>query len=290
MTLQNCHECGKAVSSEADKCPNCGAKVKKTILKKKVGCLIAVGILFLILLITVIVSEVSKEPSKKPSPITKMDTSEPKITARQHLKLAQSLVEKKDIVGASKHISFIKQSDAEYSDAKKLLEEIAEKEQAVKKEQEKRKKQALAKMRIKHDEIEKVTWYTDKSTPSSNNTNNMHLYIGKSISGHTYLRLKMQYASSNWLFIEKYIIKADNQIFEIMPLKVERDHYTTIWEWSDEPVGDNIYKIVQAVINSKKTVIRNEGTTYHKDRVISKAEKIAMKNVLDAYEALGGDD
>lgn len=43
MALKKCKECGKEVSTKADKCPNCGAKVKSSI-----GCLGAIGIIFLI--------------------------------------------------------------------------------------------------------------------------------------------------------------------------------------------------------------------------------------------------
>lgn len=43
MALKKCKECGKEVSTKADKCPHCGAKVKSGI-----GCLGLIGIIFLI--------------------------------------------------------------------------------------------------------------------------------------------------------------------------------------------------------------------------------------------------
>ena len=47
MALAKCKECGKEVSTEADKCPNCGAPVKS----KGSGCFSAIGVVigFLIL-------------------------------------------------------------------------------------------------------------------------------------------------------------------------------------------------------------------------------------------------
>jgi hypothetical protein len=43
MALKKCKECGNKVSTQADKCPHCGAKVKKSI-----GCLGLIVIFFLI--------------------------------------------------------------------------------------------------------------------------------------------------------------------------------------------------------------------------------------------------
>ena len=47
MALQNCHECGKQVSTEATNCPNCGALVKKPIFQRNIGCLPTLFILAL---------------------------------------------------------------------------------------------------------------------------------------------------------------------------------------------------------------------------------------------------
>lgn len=42
MALKPCKECGKDVATSAEKCPNCGAPVKR----KGIGCLGAVGLVF----------------------------------------------------------------------------------------------------------------------------------------------------------------------------------------------------------------------------------------------------
>lgn len=61
-----------------------------------------------------------------------------------------------------------------------------------------------------------------------------------------------------------------------------------IWEWLDRSVGSHEYQIIKAVADAKDAKIRFVGRQYHKDRVITMREKQALKNVLDAYEALGG--
>ena len=56
MALKKCKECGNQVSTRADKCPNCGAPVKKKRQQIKVGCL---GTIIVLVLVGVIVSKVS---------------------------------------------------------------------------------------------------------------------------------------------------------------------------------------------------------------------------------------
>ena len=38
MALVKCHECGHEISTSAESCPNCGAKRKKSLGQKEVGC------------------------------------------------------------------------------------------------------------------------------------------------------------------------------------------------------------------------------------------------------------
>lgn len=152
-------------------------------------------------------------------------------------------------------------------------------------------KAALKKMKIKYDDIRKITWYYDKSTPESNNTKNIHLYIGKAEAGKPFMRLVIRYSSSNWLFIENYNIKADSTVFTIPTSfgEVKRDNaYDSIWEWYDTKVDKKILNIVNSIIEAKSVKLRYNGQKYFDERTVSQKEKTALKNVLDAYIALGG--
>jgi tetratricopeptide (TPR) repeat protein len=149
--------------------------------------------------------------------------------------------------------------------------------------------QALSKMRKKYDDVQEITWYYDKTSPRYTNYNNVAIYIGIKKDSSPWLRFRIQYTADDWLFINKYIFKIDDSTYEYTPENaVERDNSTTVWEWSDESVESNIYKIITAVIQSKNCKIRCEGDQYYKDRIITKAEKQALQNVLDAYVVLGG--
>lgn len=164
----------------------------------------------------------------------------------------------------------------------------AEEEARKKAEADKLKEQqaTMAKMTAKTDDIKNITFYYDKTTPQRNNIDNIHLYIVRPADSDPFLRLKIQYEGDDWLFIRKYTIKADDQTFTIIPDKMERDNYTRIWEWSDEVADDDRLNIVKAIINSKEAKIRCEGQTYYDDRVITTAEKTALKNVLAAFELI----
>jgi hypothetical protein len=103
-----------------------------------------------------------------------------------------------------------------------------------------------------------------------------------------WLRWKLQYASESWLFAKAYIVAADDKRFE-QQARFERDHSGgNIWEWHDAPAGKRELEIVQAILDAKDVTIRYIGNKYYDDRKVSSQEKQALRNVLNAYVALGG--
>jgi hypothetical protein len=189
-------------------------------------------------------------------------------------------------------------------DAKNLLnvvdngikeQELAEeklKAEAKKKERE-RLSNATKKMNKKYDDVNEITWYRDKTSPTYVNYNGFYSYIGQSSGSKPWLRLAIQYAADDWLFIESYIIKVDGRTYTISENsygEIKKDNGSGgIWEWLDREVGSSEYEIIKAVANGKEVKIRFSGKDYHKDKIITQQQKTALKNILDAYEALGGD-
>lgn len=117
------------------------------------------------------------------------------------------------------------------------------------------------------------------------------LYIGKPDSGRPHLVLRLQYYADEWLFIDRFMIKADGRDFVIDPgdFDIERDNSTDIWEWYSNPNPTRSeLEMVRVVANAKRAVIRYEGKQYYKDRTIGPNEKQKLRRVLAAYEALGG--
>lgn len=62
MALKKCKECGKEVSTQADTCPHCGARVKT-----QIGCLGSAAIIFgVIMLLGIIMSSTLKRETPQP--------------------------------------------------------------------------------------------------------------------------------------------------------------------------------------------------------------------------------
>lgn len=180
--------------------------------------------------------------------------------------------------------------------ADNAIEEQKLAEEKAKAEREKEEKERLAnatkKMRVKVDDMNDITWYYDKTSPQYTNYNGFYAYIGKKEGSKPWLRLVIQYAADDWLFIEKYIIKVDGQTYNITEDsygEIKTDNGSGgIWEWLDRKVGFSEYQIIKAVANGKDVKIRFNGKDYYKDKSITEQQKSALRNVLDAYEALGG--
>lgn len=183
--------------------------------------------------------------------------------------------------------SLIEDSDKEIEKEKQLVEKKAKEEEDANK---RRLAKATSKMRKNVDEMKGITWYYDNNTTKYNNVNSFHLYMGKEKNSKPWLRLRIQYKGDDWLFIKNYNVKTDNDTYTFSPTKgVERDNGSGgIWEWCDESLNSRTYAMIQDVINSKSVKIRYNGQQYYKDRQLSSREKTALKNVLDAFEALGG--
>jgi tetratricopeptide (TPR) repeat protein len=155
---------------------------------------------------------------------------------------------------------------------------------------ERQERAALSAMYKKTDSFEGIDWYYDRATYSSYAGNKFFLYIGKQGAGQPWLRLRMMYAGSDWIFWETLTVSVDGEKFSFNPgyYEVERDNYTTVWEWYDTAPDSGDLAMIEKIITSKNTTLRFEGETYRADRVLSSAQKRAFKNVLVAYKALGG--
>jgi hypothetical protein len=149
-------------------------------------------------------------------------------------------------------------------------------------------KNALANLRVKTDSVTNKKWYYARTTTQYVDSNSLHLYMGQEQGSEPYLRFRIQYAGDDWLFINKFTINADGQVFVIEPDygDVERDNDTDVWEWYDISPSDENVTMVKAIMNSKKAVIRCEGDQYYKDRTITSTEKKALKSVLAGFSAL----
>lgn len=179
-------------------------------------------------------------------------------------------------------------SAARDAEAKKAA---LEKERAAKKAvdaEAARRSKALARLRAEVDDIRGVTFYWHPSTRLT--SSHIAAYFGvHNEYGIAPLRLSLRFVGTEWLFVQSVIVKADDERFTIGEGRWERDNDAGhVWEWVDEPVGPVSLAALQAVVKAKSAKMRFQGQHYNIDRPIPDGERRAIKEMIEAYEAVGG--
>lgn len=142
----------------------------------------------------------------------------------------------------------------------------------------------LATFNKKTDDFTGTTFYRDKRAPNSNKNNFIFPYLVYEQETY-FLRMRFQYTANNWLFIQKVLIKTDDNDYTISG-NFERDNHSEIWEWYD--ISPNIHQInmLRDIALSDVAKVRYEGRQYHKDRTITDKEKDIIKKTLEIFDNL----
>lgn len=144
------------------------------------------------------------------------------------------------------------------------------------------------KFRISKDEFEEAAFVRHNTSPKYVNYNGVFFYFEKTADLASNLRLKIQYASDDWLFIEHYIFNIDGENVTVFPSNVERDHSSgDIYEWADISYGTNtglFHKLKEA----KVVKIKFSGKQYYDTKTLSNSQIKALKETFQYYKALGG--
>ena len=149
---------------------------------------------------------------------------------------------------------------------------------------------AVGKMRVGRDDVEGITWYEHPTAPGTFNKTWLVLYIGKRDGQQPWLRLRFQYASSDWLFINGVTVVADGTRYDLNNLSFDRDNSSTIWEWHDRTPTPRDIQMLEAVARSREATIRYRGQQYVRDIAVSAEEKRAIRETLAAHMALRAAD
>lgn len=137
------------------------------------------------------------------------------------------------------------------------------------------------------DEIKGITWVSHKSIPTLDTYMSLYFGLEGENSRVMPLRLKLQYHSDSWLFVQSVTIKADDQTFQLGSLDFERDNgYGGIWEWSDTIAEDKA--MLRKIADAKKVTIRFDGKQYYYDFSLPESQKQAIKEMILAWERYGG--
>lgn len=170
--------------------------------------------------------------------------------------------------------------------SKRILELEAERSRKIE-ELNKERLASVNRLQKKTDDISGNSFYSTKRFTHYNNENLVSLYIGE--NSNVWLRFKASYTGDDWIFFEKIYLSYDGNTREI-PFNSyqEKDSDNSggnVWEWVDLNVDNQLIQYLEGFLESDKAKIRFQGK-YTNTRTLSKNEKIAMKEVLLAYDVL----
>lgn len=153
-----------------------------------------------------------------------------------------------------------------------------------------RREMLLNAMAIEKDDIKGIEVYRHKDSPASpNSQSDLHCYLVKSQAG-VLLNLRVQYVAKDWLFFNRVIIKADDNVFSLGEDEMGGSNRDLgrgkIWEWRDAAVSPETRKMLEAISNAKETTIRLEGEQYQKDLEMPPHHKQRIFTVLAVHDML----
>lgn len=205
----------------------------------------------------------------------------------------QELLETKDLLlkfhpesNASKEVaSLYTKAKAEHEAA---IEAEKRKKLAEKEAAEKKRMQAVTKLKKKYDDVSDITWYKNPYFTHYTNSNLTSIYIGKN-SSSTWLRIQMSYTGDDWIFFENAYLSYDGNTKELHFNKYENKETENdggeVWEWIDIAVSDDLLSFLRQMVNGKSIKMRLSGK-YTKTRNLSAKEINGIKDVLLAYDVL----
>lgn len=164
----------------------------------------------------------------------------------------------------------------------KLANEINEEKAA----EEAKRMKAVNILKKKYDDISGITWYETKAFTHYNNSNLTSLYIGK--TSYPWLRLRMSYTGSDWIFFEQAYLSYSGRTYEIT-FDRYKDKKTEnsggyVWEWIDVSVPSSLLSFIQDAVKDGGPIKMRLSGKYTKTRVLSSKEVQALKDVLLAYD------
>ena len=147
------------------------------------------------------------------------------------------------------------------------------------------------------DEVRGLEFVRHRDSPQSvNERSDLSLYFVLKSGKPQGLRLKIQYVSDDWLFVQKFSVHHGEKTLEINPRpnQVERDNgiiggSNRIWEWFDSPIPSDQIPVWRGISTSTEVILRYDGRQYFKDQRLDLNEIDRIRVVLDAYSILGGD-
>lgn len=148
---------------------------------------------------------------------------------------------------------------------------------------------ALSNLTKNYDDVTGVTWYYPSVKPYYDDERTYVLpYIGIKGDNNAWLGFVADYTGDDWVFFQTLYINAGGERYsrECDYSKITRDNNNGIvWEYYSSNADQTDTEWMKAVANTNDTTIRFSGK-YNYDLKVSDSDKLAYKQVLEAYEAI----
>lgn len=153
-------------------------------------------------------------------------------------------------------------------------------------------KNALSGLIEKKDDVKNVSFFVSQTTHANKDKSDVYVYFSRDSDGIiTNLRFVIHYVDEIQLNISRITINADGEIFEIKnPSTQKITSFTFSQEIYDTSVLLSDLKMIKAIANADKAIVRCGEGAASQDIVLSDRQKQAMLNVLRAYKNAGGEN
>lgn len=132
-----------------------------------------------------------------------------------------------------------------------------------------------------------LTIFVDKTSPKFDSKETFHAYYTKDKAGNLELYLRVKYIATSWLDVESYMVTVDQLDYEfsgdVVKLETKgkkKYKHETIDELIDTPEE---LETLNAIANGADVKAVYVGKSTYKERILTDAQKLAMRNVIDAY-------
>ena len=148
---------------------------------------------------------------------------------------------------------------------------------------------ALSRLRSEDDLQRGITWYYNKNVTHYVYKNSLEAYIGKNKDGDVWLRMRIYYTGDKLLEINRYEITNEGRTYSINTIygKIVRGKGPGgAWEWFDAQVSSKDLQMLMEIIKPGPTSIKYIGKAGSFTRIMTEPEKLRLKYVIEAYQAL----
>lgn len=137
------------------------------------------------------------------------------------------------------------------------------------------------------DLLKKFNQYTDKFSLitflTHKKTDNIYIGVKNDVP---YLKFKIIYRGSDWVFMKKIIFLIDGQNYEYIPINVKRNVAvgSGVTETVEETVTENYLPLMNAIANATSDIqVRFEGDKYRDQIYYQKRMSLPFKETLELY-------